>query len=129
MCFIMTAGGAYYGPISSIGGPNNTVITLAGDAWPTTDWEMGGWYGGQILILNGTGALQTRRIVVPGVNATPSPSNRTWVIDRPFAVEPDAESMVEIMPFRGRNIFHRDFNAGTCCDMINNVLLRSQYRT
>lgn len=73
---------------------------------------MGGWYGGQVLVLNGTGALQFRRVVVPGVNTTPAPTNRTWVIDRPFAVAPGADSFVEIMPFRGRNIFHRDFNAG-----------------
>jgi hypothetical protein len=50
----------------------------------------------------GTGAGQWRRIVVPGVNVTASPTNRTWVLDAPFAVTPlSHDSIIEIMPFRG----------------------------
>lgn len=110
------AGGAYYGPLESV---NGTVLTLAGDAWPASDWEMGGWYGSQVLVLNGTGAAQTRRVVLPGVNTTASPTNRTWVLDAPFQVTPTTTggpalpSWVEVMPFRGRAIFHRDYNVDT----------------
>jgi hypothetical protein len=56
-------------------------------------------------------AGQWRRIVVSGVGIAESPSNRTWVLDRPFDVEPDlgpGGSSLEIMPFRGHNIFHGD---------------------
>jgi hypothetical protein len=82
---------------------------------------MGGWAGGQVLVINGTGAHQIRRILIAGVNVTASPSNRTWVLDQPFAVTPatiDADgaaaaSFVQIMPFRGRNIFFRDQNTDT----------------
>jgi hypothetical protein len=55
------------------------------------------------------------------VNVTPSATNRTWVVDQPFAVPPatiadsgaGAASFVQIMPFRGRNIFFRDTNEDT----------------
>jgi hypothetical protein len=107
------AGGAYYGALASV---NGTTITLADDAWPAGSWARGAWYGSQIMIINGTGATQSRRIVVPGVNTTNATTNRTWVVDSPFAVEPDVGPMgsfVEIFPFRGRNIFDRDFNIDT----------------
>jgi hypothetical protein len=53
---------------------------------------------------------------MPGVNVTPSVTNRTWIISKPFTVTPDlgsSGSFVEIMPFRGRNIFHQDLNIET----------------
>lgn len=109
------AGGSYYGPLSALGaGGDPTTVTLAHDAWPASDWEMGGWAGGQMLVINGTGAHQIRRIVTPGVNITPCATNRTWVLDAPFAIPPTTTaegippSFVQIMPFRGRNIFFRD---------------------
>jgi hypothetical protein len=50
----------------------------------------------------GAGAGQWRRIVVPGVNATMGPGNRTWVLDAPFTVQPlPGDSLIQIMPFRG----------------------------
>jgi hypothetical protein len=107
------AGGAYYGALASV---NGTTITLENDAWPAGTWERGGWYGSQIMIINGTGASQSRRVVVPGVNTTNSTTNRTWVVDTPFDIGPDigpTGSFVEIFPFRGRNIFHRDYNSDT----------------
>jgi hypothetical protein len=112
------AGGAYYGPLASVEpGENGTsVVTLAGDAWPASDWEMGGWFGAQIYVINGTGQTQIRRVVQPGVGVEPSPTNRTWVIASPFEVTPDlgaSGSWVEIMPFRGRNIFFRNYNGDT----------------
>jgi hypothetical protein len=107
------AGGAYYGPLASVEG---TTVTLAADAWPAGAWERDAWYGAQIMIINGTGATQSRRVIVPGVNTTNATTNRTWVVDAPFTVPPDvgpAGSFVEIFPFRGRNIFHRDANIDT----------------
>jgi hypothetical protein len=107
------AGGSYYGALAAV---NGTSITLAADAWPASDWEMGGWFGSQMVVINGTGAHQIRRIVTPGVNVTPSLSNRSWVLDQPFAAEPEVGpggSWVQIMPFRGRNIFFRDSNIET----------------
>lgn len=72
--------------------------------------------GGQVYVINGTGATQIGRVTVPGVNTTAAPTNRTWVLAAPLAVPPapgPAGSWVQIMPFRGRNIFHRDTNIDT----------------
>ena len=107
------AGGAYYGPLTAV---NNSTITIAGDAWPASDWEMGGWGGGQMIVINGTGAGQNVRIAIAGVNVTPTPMNRTWILTAPFTATPDVGvggSWVQILPFRGRNIFFRDTNIET----------------
>lgn len=62
----------------------------------------GGYAGGSVAIVNGTGAGQWRRIVTPGVNMTLGPANRTWVLDAPFAVQPlPDDSLIQVMPFRG----------------------------
>lgn len=91
------AGGSYWGPIASV---VETVVTTAADCKATTE-EWGGWAGGSIVILNGTGAGQWRRIVQAGVYTDPNvTTNRTWVVDAPFDVTPDATSFIEIMPFR-----------------------------
>lgn len=101
------AGGSYWGQLATVEGA--TIVTAA-DCKSAGDNHAGGWAGGSVIIVNGTGAGQYRRIVVPGIGAEPSnPSNRTWVLDSAFAVAPDASSFVEIMPFRGRNLW-----AGTC---------------
>jgi hypothetical protein len=100
------AGGAYWGAIAGTAGAN---LTTAADTKSAGDWHLGGWAGGAVVILNGTGAGQYRRIVVPGIGAEPTnPGNRTWVLDAPFAVPPGADSTVEIEPFRGRNVFAGD---------------------
>lgn len=99
------AGGAYFGPVAAVDG---TTLVTAGDTRPAGDMTAGGWAGGCIAVLNGTGAGQYRRIVVPGSGAEPSPQNRTWVVDAPWAVEPDESSYIQITPFRGRNIFAGD---------------------
>ena len=44
------AGGAYYSSLLRVAG---STLTLAHDAWPASDWEMGGWYGGQALMCVG----------------------------------------------------------------------------
>lgn len=113
------AGGFYFGPITRI--ENGTVLTFLHDAVPASDWEMGALYGAQITILNGTGRGQIRRVTVPGVNISQAITNRTWVISEPYDVQPDLAtpespfegSYVELFPFRGRNIFHRDYNIDT----------------
>lgn len=156
------AGGAYYGALAAVDG---ATLTLANDAWPASDWEMGehssvtgccatggggpsevgkqpalpqrgaaltrpssrlartrtrslagAWLGSQVYVINGTGASQIGRVLQPGVNTTTSPTNRTWVLAAPFAVTPDVGpggSFVQLMPFRGRNIFFRDYNVDT----------------
>ena len=100
------SGGLYYGGIAGVDG---TVLTLAGDAWPADSMEWGGFAGGSVVIVNGTGTGQWRRIVVPGINSTATPSNRTWVLDRAFDVPPQPnDSLVQVLPFRGQNIWHRN---------------------
>jgi hypothetical protein len=72
----------------------------------------GGWAGGAVIVINGTGAGQWRRVVTPGIGAEASnPHNRTWVLDRPFRIPPQVGpggSFVQILPFRGRSIFSGD---------------------
>ena len=47
--------------------------------------------------------------MVAGIAAEPrNPKNRTWIVEAPFDIPPGPESYVEIMPFRGRNIFSGD---------------------
>jgi hypothetical protein len=135
------AGGAYFGPLVSDGakGTSSSITTLY-DRIPLNrsagknSANGGGWVvvGGAVIVLNGTGAGQIRRVV-----ANPGP--REWVLDRPLdavglatpnpnpntnldlgtdanaldqpparapAPEPaPAPSFVQILPFRGRNIF------------------------
>ena len=103
------AGGSYYGALAAVDG---ATLTTAADCKATTE-EWGGWVGGAIVVLNGTGAGQWRRIAVAGVYTDPNvTTNRTWVLDAPFTVEPStdaaAPSYVEVMPFRGRIIFSRN---------------------
>lgn len=103
------AGGSYFGTLQSV---NGTGLVTSNDCWLPQDTEWGGWGGGAVVVLNGTGAGQWRRIAVPNGNAT---GNRTWQVDAPFTVTPAtapaagaAASFVEILPFRGRIIFHRN---------------------
>ncbi len=103
------AGGAYWGALAAVNGAN---LTIAHDSKATSE-EWGGWVGGSVVVLNGTGAGQWRRITVAGVYTDPNvTTNRTWVLDSPFAVvpsvDPAAPSFIEIMPFRGRIIFSRN---------------------
>jgi hypothetical protein len=89
--------------VASVAG---ATLTTAGDTRSAGDAKAGGWAGGCIVVLNGTGAGQYRRVVVPGIGPEPAnPANRTWVVDKPWDVDPDASSFIQITPFRGRNIF------------------------
>jgi len=71
--------------------------------------KAGGWAGGCIAVLNGTGVGQYRRIVTPGIGPEKTnPNNRTWVVDSPWTLDPDSSSWIQITPYRGRNIFSGD---------------------
>lgn len=96
LCF---AGGIYFGEVASTDG---ATLILASDPWPVSSMNWGGYAGGSIVIINGTGAGQWRRIVSPGVNSTLGDGNRTWVLDAPFTVDPlPNDSLIQILPFRG----------------------------
>ena len=91
------------------------TVTMVGDRIPlnrsgsTNSANGGGWVvtGGALVVLNGTGAGQVRRIVG-------SAGPRGWTLDSPLgpldlaggAAGSDAPTFVQIMPFRGRNTFH-----------------------
>jgi hypothetical protein len=143
------AGGAYFGPLTSAGGDasaatatgrigSNLTIKTLGPRIPLnrtgnkSSVNGGGWVvvGGALLVLNGTGAGQVRRLVA---NTDPY----TWTLDRPLdavdlapapstttsetttttattsetttseTVETDAPkpSFVQLLPYRGRNIW------------------------
>lgn len=62
-----------------------------------------------MCVLNGTGMGQYRRIVVPGIGPEKTnPMNRTWILDAPWTLPPDSTSIIQITPYRGRNIFSGD---------------------
>ncbi len=106
------AGGAWFGPLAAV---NGTHVTASGDRIPlnrsdgASSTNGGGWVveGGALIVLNGTGAGQVRRVVS-------STGARDWTLDAPLdAVDlADASagngtpSYVQILPFRGRCIFH-----------------------
>ena len=67
-----------------------------------------------MTILNGTGAGTWRRVVHSGIDASAhagefaNPGNRTWSIDRPFAVPLTNGQVISITPARSRIIFEQD---------------------
>eukprot|EP00051_Salpingoeca_urceolata_P006517 m.86074 g.86074 ORF g.86074 m.86074 type:complete len:580 (+) comp14864_c0_seq1:1233-2972(+) len=105
-CTFDDAGGSYFGPVAST---NGTTLTTLYDTKPSnSDRAPEGWQGGTIMIVNGTGQGQMRRIVKAGIFVSPTPSNRTWVVDRPWTVEPDSTSFIQIYAFRGKIIFEQN---------------------
>ncbi|MCA1596653.1 MAG: right-handed parallel beta-helix repeat-containing protein, partial [Chloroflexi bacterium] len=83
-------GGAYYGQAASAAG---AALTLGGDpAWGRREWT-----GAGVFILDGTGAGQYRQIV--RVNG------RQVDVDRPWAVMPDASSVVTITMLQRNYLF------------------------
>ena len=101
------AGGSYFGPVARVDGE---TITTEYDCKAPESMEWGGWAGGSVVVLNGTGTGQWRRIVVPGPTGPdlPQPNNRTWVLDRPFDIPPSPGDFIEIMPFRGTAVWERN---------------------
>ena len=94
------AGGAYWGWATVSG----TTVRLS--APPLMS---GSSHGRElVMILNGTGAHEYRRVVVPG--GASDNDNRTWTIDRPFsaAVTPNDKIFIQIMPARAKNLHVRN---------------------
>ncbi|MDF2926434.1 MAG: hypothetical protein K0R57_5348 [Paenibacillaceae bacterium] len=77
-------GGVYFGPAASVSG---TAITLP-DAGSGVNWTPNTWKGAGVFILTGKGAGQYRTIV--------SHTKDTIVVDSPFAVNPDASSVLTV---------------------------------
>ena len=104
------AGGAYFGTLSSASS-TSPVVTTTHLRIPVnrTDGREGagaGWVveGGALIVLNGTGAGQIRRIVSAADN-----TGHEWILDAPLQhMEDSRDSFVQILPFRGRNIFHNN---------------------
>lgn len=105
------AGGAWFGALAASSGKR---VVATGDRLPlnrtgtNSSATGGGWVvvGGALLVLNGTGAGQIRRVV-------DNPSPREWILDAPLdavglAGSAAGPSFVQVLPFRGRNIFHHN---------------------
>ena len=107
------AGAAYLGRIARVS-TDGLTLTLASDARSSYSGEWLGWDGAAVSVLNGTGAGTWRRVVQSGINATAAagefrnPNNRTWRIDRPFAVSLTQGQVISITPARSRIIFEHD---------------------
>lgn len=96
MMTLDAAGGAYFGAVAAVDGNR---LTLAADPVfkdyaprPHTNWV-----GAAVQVLSGTGAGQYRFVAAH--------AGREWRVDRPWAVEPDATSLLSIAPFRGQSLF------------------------
>jgi hypothetical protein len=107
-------GGAYFGGVAATSADGRT-LTLAKDPvfagyYPTGyQPRLFNYTGGAVVVLAGVGAGQWRRVVKNDWAA--GGTNRSWVIDAPFAVALDASSVLSIVPFRGNivivdNAFH-----------------------
>ncbi|MDB5329352.1 MAG: hypothetical protein JWP03_503 [Phycisphaerales bacterium] len=85
--------GAYLGAIAEARG---TQLTLAADPaypkWAPEKHDI--WRRSAVFILDGRGAGEWRDVTAN--------HGRSWEIDRPFDVAPDASSVVSIVPFNGR---------------------------
>lgn len=107
------AGSAYLGRVAAVSADGRT-LTLAADARSSLSGEWLGWDGAAVSVLNGTGAGTWRRVSHSGIDATAhpgefsNPENRTWEIDRPFAVSLTEGQVISITPARSRVIFEQD---------------------
>ena len=61
--------------------------------------------GAEVVVMNGTGAYQSRRLLDWGHTAA---GGLWWLLDRPFAAAPGAESFLEITCTHTHIIFERD---------------------
>lgn len=101
------AGGSFWGTLASV---NFTTLITSQDCRSAGDDKAGAWLGGSVVVVNGTGVGQIRRIVEQGIGPEPTnPNNRTWVVNQPFDIPPLGNTtFVQIMPYRGQNIFIGD---------------------
>jgi hypothetical protein len=93
------SGGCYLGPILSI---NITLGTVTGVGSAIRDECI----GGAVVVLNGTGTGQIRRVV--GASTQHSTTNVVYTLDAAFADGAQPDGWISVIPFRGRNIFHRN---------------------
>ena len=89
----------------------NKIITMY-DTKPASNDRLYGWNGGSIMILNGTGEGQYRRIIDAGIHTEYTSKNRTWIIDNEFDILPQVGnkygSFIQIYTFRGRVIWYNN---------------------
>lgn len=86
------AAGAYLGTVAAVAG---TTVTLAADPkFQRYKHDASDWTDTALCVLDGTGAGQYRRVV--------RHQGRAWEVDRPFSIPPQTDSVISIVPFRGR---------------------------
>ena len=93
---------------------DGTNITLDCNAKPGS----GNARGGLVAIIAGGAAGQLRRIVGSytgtwSVNGATPACHRSFVLNKPFDVQPDASSVFQAMPYTGGSILHRMHYADT----------------
>lgn len=94
-------GGAYTGGVATA---TSTTVTLAsapfgpGSGTYVPHYNLLSWNGAAVMVLNGTGAGQWRRVVG---RTGPRGAERLWKVDTPWTVLPDASSQIQIAPLRG----------------------------
>lgn len=95
-------GGAYGGAIAAVS-PDGRTLTLATDptfaGYIPPGPRLYNYTEAAVLIMKGRGEGQVRRVI--SNDWTPGGTNRSWVLDMPYDVAPDATSFVSIVPFRG----------------------------
>jgi hypothetical protein len=101
------AGGAYFGPLRSANSTSAVVTTqylrIPVNRTRGREGAGAGWYveGGALIVLNGTGAGQIRRIVAAANN-----TSHEWILDAPLQhMEDNHESFVQILPYLPRSTF------------------------
>ena len=92
------AGTNYFGPVLHA---SSDGLTITVPSHPRTPHNQDNIVGGVMVVVNGSGAGQYRRV-------TSSFEGTQFTIDRPLAVPVDKDGMIEVMPLRGRNIFDRE---------------------
>jgi Pectate lyase superfamily protein len=89
------AGGAYWGKLAQI---NGTHMVLAHDPKPRTyKPKSEDWTGAAFCIIDGKGVGQYRRVA--------HNEGRAWELTRPWDIAPDTNSIISIIPFRGKVLF------------------------
>lgn len=88
------AGGAYWGKLAQV---NGTHMLLAQDARPRAYSPIHNWAGAAFCIIDGKGVGQYRRVT--------HNDGRNWEIDRSWDILPDTNSVISIVPFRGKVLF------------------------
>ena len=113
-------GSVYTGPIISLSADGRNITLRGGNFSQSDHDEHTGMkanaqlnFGKAVVLSNGTGAGQYRRVVDWDWDISPNGVS-SWVLDKPFTELDLAENVqVEITTFRGNNIFHNNHYADT----------------